>query len=152
MFILTSAFVPFSANAESSVVVKNAALIYQALFEVTNGNPENLALDSATLSLAKILDSLDAKEIADIQIQLDDWWLSRFCVTVTDKDGNNYFIHLDRDGGAVIIWAGTNDKGEVLWFDNWHNTPPTVPRWYNRLPSWLRWILWYIFFGWIWMK
>jgi len=104
---------------------------------------------------AKTIDDFGAGRIADVQIQLGNYdaFGTDYHITITDEDGNSFFAYLSVDGLMMMLWAGTDDQGELLWFYDWGHIGPPMPVacWYTRLPRFLHWIFRWVFFGWAWM-
>jgi len=68
--------------------------------------------------------------------------------------GHNKGIMYSIDPEAQAEWE---ERGYERLEDNWFifeyfmDGKPIMPPWYTRLPRWLHWLLYYVFFGWAWM-
>ena len=162
VFILLSVFTgtvsaAFEFPENTPLVIRqNAERLYRELVAFRDELLESgvvvygdISMWSAFASAEKI-DSFGAGRIANLQIQFEEIW---YYVTITDEEGNNFFARLDLDGGPLMLWAGTDKQGELLWFYDWGHIGPPMPVvcWYNRLPRFLHWIFRWVFFGWAWM-
>ena len=122
---------PEPAGADTSPVIRqNTELLYEALITAwqeafdrnilylpEDGSPTKDGILEDVELIARVI---GMKGFVDAQVEIGDWWSSRYSITLTTEDGNQYFL------GYAEVAAITYIAGEgVLW--SWHQGPSVPP-------------------------
>ena len=150
-----SAFFTVGATAFSfpddtcPIVRRNAETLYRELGAIS----EHSVYMGTMLFLAQTLCSVGMEEIVDINIELtypSGGSLFYFNATIRDTAGIVYFMYLNEDGAASLIYRGYRYQyGELLWYAPLGTS--ILPLW-AFWPPWLQCVVRVVFFGWIWMR